>query len=351
MERQMTELSLEELWELFPIFLTRHSEEWKGWYEEEARCLEGMLPMDRIRRLEHVGSTSVETIWAKPIIDILVEMEPGEDMGAVRTILEQNGYVCMSEKEDRLSFNKGYTPKGFAERVYHLHLRQDGDNDELYFRDYLRDYPDVAKDYEALKLGLWKQYEHDRDAYTDSKGEFVRKYTRKAKSLYGERYGKSGRGKSGYGKSRCGKWRRAAAGDADILRRIARESEAHWGFDEAFMDTFDRKFNITREFIEEHPVFVFLKDEAPAAFWGVVTEGDGCGLEYFYIAEAYLGKGYGRQMWEHLTCWCGEHGIREMHFVTSWEAAGFYEKMGAQRDGEAVSVIDGRKIPRFCCCL
>ena len=51
----MTELSLEELWELFPIFLTRHSEEWKEWYEEEARCLEGMLPMDRIRRLEHVA--------------------------------------------------------------------------------------------------------------------------------------------------------------------------------------------------------------------------------------------------------------------------------------------------------
>ena len=40
------------------------------------------------------------------------------------------------------------------------HLRQDGDHDELYFRDYMRDYPDAAKEYETLKLGLWKQYEH-----------------------------------------------------------------------------------------------------------------------------------------------------------------------------------------------
>ena len=117
------------------------------------------------------------------------------------------------------------------------------------------------------------------------------------------------------------------------------------------MDTFDRKFNITQEFIEGHPVFVFQKDGEPAAFWGVIPEGDRCVLEYFYIAAAYLGKGYGRRMWEHLTFWCRNHGIRRIHFVTSWEAAGFYEKMGAQRDGEAVSVIDGRKIPCFRCCL
>lgn len=341
MERKLTELPLEELWELFPIFLTGHSEDWAGWFEEEAHCLECMLPMDRIGRVEHVGSTSMETIWAKPIIDILVEMKPGEDMGGVRDILEQNGYVCMSETGGRLSFNKGYTPQGFAERVYHLHLRQDGDHDELYFRDYMRDYPDAAKEYETLKLGLWKQYEHDRDAYTDSKDGFVRKYTQKAKSLYGDRYEKAG----------SGQWRRASAGDTGCLRRIARESETHWGFDEAFMDTFDRKFNITQEFIEGHPVFVFQKDGEPAAFWGVIPEGDRCVLEYFYIAEAYLDKGYGRRMWEHLTFWCRNHGICRIHFVTSWEAAGFYEKMGAQRDGEAVSVIDGRKIPCFRCCL
>ena len=55
MERKLTELPLEELWELFPIFLTSHSEDWAGWFEEEAHCLECMLPMDRIGRVEHVG--------------------------------------------------------------------------------------------------------------------------------------------------------------------------------------------------------------------------------------------------------------------------------------------------------
>ena len=49
----------------------------------------------------------------------------------------KNGYICMSQSENRLSFNKGYTENGFAERTFHLHLRYAGDNNELYFRDYL----------------------------------------------------------------------------------------------------------------------------------------------------------------------------------------------------------------------
>ena len=58
----------------------------------------------------------------------------------------------MSQSENGLSFNKGYTGNGYAERVFHLHLRYVGDNNELYFRDYLIEQPDVAKEYEELKL-------------------------------------------------------------------------------------------------------------------------------------------------------------------------------------------------------
>ena len=49
---------------------------------------------------------------------------------------------------------KGYTDAGFAEKVFRLHLRYTDDNDELYFKDYLNDFHDVAKDYEKLKLSL-----------------------------------------------------------------------------------------------------------------------------------------------------------------------------------------------------
>ena len=84
--------------------------------------------------------------------------------------------------------NKGYTPSGFAQKVFHLHVRLWGDNDELYFRDYLREFPAVAKAYEALKLSLWRRFEHDRDGYTEAKGDFIKKHTSLARQRYGARY-------------------------------------------------------------------------------------------------------------------------------------------------------------------
>lgn len=105
-----------------------------------------------------------------------------------KDLLVTNGYICMSQSADRMSFNKGYLESGFANKVFHLHLRYDGDHDELYFRDYLIEHPQVAKRYEKLKLELWKKYEHDRDGYTNAKADFIRKYTCEAKQIYLNRY-------------------------------------------------------------------------------------------------------------------------------------------------------------------
>ena len=188
MSKKLSEMSLEELWQLFPIYLTEHDASWSTWYADEEQHLKDHLPADRIKRISHIGSTAVKGIWAKPIIDILVEVSAESDLQQFKPILEKIGYLCMSESSGRMSFNKGYTENGFAERVFHLHLRKAGDNDELYFRDYLNDHPDVAKEYEKLKLSLWKPYEHDRDGYTESKTPFVKEYTQKARIEFEDRY-------------------------------------------------------------------------------------------------------------------------------------------------------------------
>lgn len=184
--KKLSEMSLEELWHLFPIVLTEHRDCWKNWYTEEKAFLEKTVP--QVVRISHIGSTAVRSIAAKPIIDILLEVPMECDLSAVKDMLTENGYICMSQNADRLSFNKGYTENGFAERVFHLHLRYVGDNDELYFRDHLIEYPDIAREYEKMKLTLWKKFEHDRDGYTAAKTEFVRKYTNVAKLKYGNRY-------------------------------------------------------------------------------------------------------------------------------------------------------------------
>ena len=185
MGKKLSEMSLEELWQLFPIFLTEHQECWKAWYAEEEYMLKNTLP--HAARISHIGSTAISSIWAKPIIDILVEIPKECSLLDLKSLITGSGYICMSQSENKLSFNKGYTEDGFAERVFHLHLRYSGDNDELYFRDYLNEFPDAAREYEALKLSLWKEYEHDRDAYTNAKAKIVKKYTEHARTLYGDR--------------------------------------------------------------------------------------------------------------------------------------------------------------------
>jgi len=187
MTKNLSEMALEELWQLFPIFLTEHNDKWNIWYNEEYKSLCSILSGIKAR-ISHIGSTAIENIWAKPIIDILVEIPFENDISKVKGLIIQNGYICMAENTQSISFNKGYTENGFAEKVFHLHLRYWGNNDELYFRDYMNDNPMIAKDYENLKLSLWKSYEHNRDGYTNAKHDFISEYTKKAKQIYKDRY-------------------------------------------------------------------------------------------------------------------------------------------------------------------
>lgn len=181
-------MTLEELWELFPIFLVAHDDRWKDRFDEIEKTLTGLLSDQPVDRISHIGSTAIQGIWAKNIIDVLIEIPEGSDMKDMAQRLEQNSFVIMSADKNRILLNKGYTENGFADKVFHIHLRYTGDNDELYFRDYLNEHPDVAKEYETLKLRLWRQYEHDRDAYTDAKTDFISKWTAAARKEYGDRY-------------------------------------------------------------------------------------------------------------------------------------------------------------------
>lgn len=188
MGKSLSEMSLEELWQLFPIFLVEHKEAWNRWYEEEEARLQEVLQKNIIKRISHIGSTAVPNICAKDIVDILLEVESRKDQLLVCRRLLEHGWLCMSRDDNRISMNKGYTEDGFADRVYHLHIRLLGDNDELYFRDYLLEHPKTAETYEKLKLSLADKYEHNRDKYTEEKGNFIREYTELAKRDYGIRY-------------------------------------------------------------------------------------------------------------------------------------------------------------------
>ncbi len=189
MGKELSEMSLGELWELFPVFLVAHNDKWNLFYDEIESFLRTALAGYPIERISHIGSTAISGIWAKDIVDVLIEVSKCSDIHNTAKAIERNGFIRMSTQADRISFNRGYTKEGFAEKVYHLHLRYAGDNDELYFRDYLNDNPGIAKEYEQLKFSLWRQYAHNRDAYTEAKTQFVKKHTASARNQYGDRYG------------------------------------------------------------------------------------------------------------------------------------------------------------------
>jgi len=191
MGKELSEMTLEELWELFPIILKEYNTDYRDWYEIEKQKLLNCIDKKNIMRINHIGSTSVEGLIAKPTVDILLEINSETNIEQLKNILLHNGWLLMSSENKpfmKISFNKGYTKRGFAEKVYHLHVRYYGNWNELYFRDYLIEHKEVVDEYEKLKLRLIEKYEHDRDGYTDAKSDFILKYTQKAKEEYDDKY-------------------------------------------------------------------------------------------------------------------------------------------------------------------
>lgn len=154
MKKKLSEMSLEELWELFPVILKDYNSHYPEWYEEEKINLLRITEKEYIKRINHIGSTAVKGLISKPTVDILLELDKNTDVHSFITPVIKNGWTVMSDNNSndfRISLNKGYTPEGFAEKVFHLHIRPYGDWNELYFRDYLNDHKETAEEYAELK--------------------------------------------------------------------------------------------------------------------------------------------------------------------------------------------------------
>lgn len=191
MSKKLSDMTLEELWKLFPIILKEHNTDYLNWYNDEKQQLLEIIDKGNIKRINHIGSSSVQGLISKPTVDILLEINNDTNIDQLITKLIDNGWTLMSSEKSpnlNMSFNKGYTIKGFAEKVFHLHVRYYDNWNELYFRDYLREHKDVADEYGQLKLSLLDKYKNNRDGYTHAKTDFILKYTEKAKEEYGDRY-------------------------------------------------------------------------------------------------------------------------------------------------------------------
>lgn len=181
MKQDFSNVSEKKLSDLFPIILEQHNPTWIDYFLVERDFLQSIFNK-KILRINHIGSSSVPGLIAKPTIDILLEISDDTDLSIITEKMKVEGYIVNTPHKDIIMYLKGYTPSGFKGQSVHIHVRHYGDWDELYFRDYLILHPDVAREYGKLKLMLKEQYSHDRDGYTEAKGDFIIKYSEYART-------------------------------------------------------------------------------------------------------------------------------------------------------------------------
>lgn len=185
MKKQLNEMTNSELGELFPIIISDPDPGWAGIFEDEKEKIISSLGKQKILSIEHIGSTAVPFLKAKPTIDILIEVPASFNKEEFIKKITALGYYYTSKPENpapHMMFMKGYSINGFVGQAFHVHVRYKGDWDEIYFRDFMRVHPEAAKEYEELKLRLSEQYRNDREEYTNQKSDFIKRVTQVARS-------------------------------------------------------------------------------------------------------------------------------------------------------------------------
>jgi GrpB-like predicted nucleotidyltransferase (UPF0157 family) len=174
--QDLHKMTTKEFGKLFPIIIQEPNKKWGEFYESERKQIIELFDKLEILGIEHIGSTAIPGIKAKPTIDILIEVKKNIDTKKTIDKLKSIGYQYIQRLDNpppHMMFVKGYTIHGFSGQAFHVHIRYKGDWDELYFRDFLIENEKYANEYERVKLELAEKYNHDREAYTEAKTEFV----------------------------------------------------------------------------------------------------------------------------------------------------------------------------------
>jgi GrpB-like predicted nucleotidyltransferase (UPF0157 family) len=158
---------------------------WPALFEVERLALTGTVGPWLAGPIEHVGSTAVAGLAAKPVIDIMAAVAGLDESRPAIAAAAALGYCYFPYRPDAEHWFCKPSP---AFRTHHLHLvpfDSAGWRGTIAFRDYLRSHPDVAAEYAALKMRLAAEHRHDREAYTQAKSGFITRVTQAALAAAG----------------------------------------------------------------------------------------------------------------------------------------------------------------------
>lgn len=157
------------------VELKQYNSKWPELFEQEKTFLLEEIGGFLVGSVEHVGSTAVPGMIAKPIIDIMFGVESLESSKGAIEVLQTNGYCYYPYKSDVMHWFCKPSPEL---RTHHLHLvpyQSPLWKERTRFRDILRENPKVAEEYGVLKQSLAAEMASDRESYTESKWPFIEK--------------------------------------------------------------------------------------------------------------------------------------------------------------------------------
>lgn len=171
-----------------PITIVEYDPEWVAEYERCEREIRRVVG-DRIEAVEHVGSTAVPGLAAKPIVDLMVGVASLDDADACVQPLVAAGWEYAPEFEAQVPERRYFRRFRGGDHTHHLHVVETGSDwweRHLHFRDYLREHPDLAREYDRLKRDLAERFRWDVDGYTDGKDDFIRDVEERAREFFGK---------------------------------------------------------------------------------------------------------------------------------------------------------------------
>jgi len=154
------------------VILVSYNEEWKTEFNRVKFVLMQILDV-KGEDIQHVGSTAIQSIVAKPILDIAIEVENFSSLNIDG--MRELGYDYRHEAG--VPGRQLFVLRGIEERsIHHIHCFErsgNGFQEQLFFRDYLINHPDMAQQYNEMKITLALKYPNDRSQYTVGKDEFI----------------------------------------------------------------------------------------------------------------------------------------------------------------------------------
>ena len=171
MSKKLSEMTLEELWQLFPIILAEPQPQWAEWYSAKAHELHASFPECRVH---HIGSTAIHGIWAKPIIDILVSVKDLRKVDDAADKMADLGYEALGEYGIP---GRRFFRKGGEQPTHHVHVFENSTQSEIQRHlavvEYLSSHERRREEYSELKMYLSEAYPEDIEGYMEGKAYFV----------------------------------------------------------------------------------------------------------------------------------------------------------------------------------